>query len=1014
MGNDLYWDVLQIPKEKRPPTYYDLLGLPFGEDDPALIDTAVQKQIKRIKLCQSGPYADQCPRLVKELAAAKATLIDPKKRADYIAILPNAEPVKPGMGRPASSKPSMPKPVASPTPAKKPVEKVDHSAFAVGPPVPIRPVKKSGSKMLLFAAAAMVVLLAVGVWIIVAVVQNSAKPKENGQPVVAHATHPATTQPDPVPPLPPVKPVDPLVAHADSDPREDLPVLDDPGAMAEKPIEPRTFKRHTLTVTSIALAPNGRRFLTGGLDKKLIDWKIDGPTGFQRHVFKVGVAAVAYSPNGQQAACCDEEQICLFDLSQNKILASRNYPRGNAQCLAFDPDGMHVLIGGSDGSMHWWNLATDEKPEKSIDIGTDNAVMALALSPDGGRVVAGLSDGSLGVWELASKRKLWHGIGHQDKDKAKAATGVTAVAFAPDGKHVASAGLDKTAKFWNAEAQAPSLKRFAHDSAVLSLAFASNGTQIITGCKDSTLRIWDIETGSSIRTLPAGSPVQCIAVQRESKFLIAGGPGGNLQLINLKDALSDPSLRDTPPDMKYALPDAAAVEVATLKVRNEHRALFDSDKPEEREVLLDKLKVRAAGKENQSIRYILFREAHDVAAKLGKISDAFKVIDEMDKWFQIDVLTDKATILTLAAEQAPAAAQKGVIDEAMKMLALADKDNRPLIAKTALQAMTQAAAKSANPVFVKQVDDFQKKRFADADLRERIAKFKAKLKEMPNDPEANFGYGMILCSQENWSDGLAMLAKAADKNLADLAKRDKMGAKEVKAKRELGDEWWNLAKASDEGKNVFLSRAKFWYDQIKGELTGQDKLDLASRINQIDETLAKSKKPDSAPVAVGPKPGPKSEFVVRQNFNTVQNEATFKNEWKTEGEWRVESGGIRLASGKGEITSAFQLIDNWKLVIDLTPETREVQVEVNQESFILVANSSAARITVERKGKKLGYTMEQGGRIRTSNVIMLKDDRIGPSTMVVRTEKAARDMTKSDGTLLQKIMLTGRVKMGGE
>src|SRR5262249_48282766 len=342
----------------------------------------------------------------------------------------------------------------------------------------------------------------------------------------------------------------------------------------------------------------------------------------------------------------------------------------------------------------------------------------------------------------------------------------------------------------------------------------------------------------------------------------------------------------------------------------------------------------------------------------------------------------------VAAAEAPPAAQKAILDAVNAQFAVAEKDGRAEDVKKLLEAMTQSAAKSGNAALVKQVDDFQKKRTADLELRHRVAKLKAKLKDMPNDPQANLAYGVILWPGQKWKDGLPMLAKAADKRLAALAAKDLAGAKEFKEKRDLANEWWQLSKAADEGKTVYLMRAKHWYDQIKGELTGQDKLDLATRINQIDEMLAKTKKPENAPAVGAPKPGPKKEeFVTRSNFNTVQNEATFKSEWKADGDWRVESGGIRLAPGKGEVTSLFQLIDNWKLVIVILPEA-QIQVEVNQESFTLNGSTSVAGVlTIERKGKRLGYTFEQSGRVRSSNVIQLKDDRLGPSTIMIRTQK---------------------------
>ena len=378
----------------------------------------------------------------------------------------------------------------------------------------------------------------------------------------------------------------------------------------------------------------------------------------------------------------------------------------------------------------------------------------------------GFSDGSVGVWELASRRKLWHGIAHKDKTAA----GTTAVAFAPDGKHVASAGLDKTAAVWPV-AGGPSVKRFIHESPVLAVAFVSGGSQVVTGVKDSTIRVWDVETGNPLRTLKAAAPVHCLAVQREDKYLIAGGLNGNLQLVVLKDALSDPSLRDTPPEAKYPMPESADLQAATLAIRNAYRTQFESEKTEEREALLDRLMVRAVGKESVAARFALFREAHDLAARLGKVPAAYKAVDEMGKWFQIDAFAEKVSTLTTAAADAPPAAQKGVLDAVNALFATAEKEGRADAVKQLLQAMTQSAAKSGNAALVKQVDDFQKKRVADADLNDRVAKLKAKLKEKPDDPDANLAYGLILCAADKWKDGLPMLAKGADKALAAVARR---------------------------------------------------------------------------------------------------------------------------------------------------------------------------------------------------------------------------------------------------
>jgi light-regulated signal transduction histidine kinase (bacteriophytochrome) len=78
-------------------------------------------------------------------------------------------------------------------------------------------------------------------------------------------------------------------------------------------------------------------------------------------------------------------------------------------------------------------------------------------------------------------------------------------------------------------------------------------------------------------------------------------------------------------------------------------------------------------------------------------------------------------------------------------------------------------------------------------------------------------------------------------------------------------------------------------------------------------------------------------------------------------------------------------VDLDRLVRDLVatypgwrPPTAEIQIEVNQETFTLKAYGSASVVYVERKGKKLGYSFEQRGRlVGQPVVIQLKDDRLG-------------------------------------
>lgn len=87
MAFDPYSRWLGIPPEEQPPTHYRLLGLKAFEDDPNVIRAAAERQLRRIRTFLVGSHLEHCQRLLKEIAAAQACLLDADQKKTYDATL---------------------------------------------------------------------------------------------------------------------------------------------------------------------------------------------------------------------------------------------------------------------------------------------------------------------------------------------------------------------------------------------------------------------------------------------------------------------------------------------------------------------------------------------------------------------------------------------------------------------------------------------------------------------------------------------------------------------------------------------------------------------------------------------------------------------------------------------------------------------------------------------------------------------------------------------------------------
>ncbi len=95
------------------------------------------------------------------------------------------------------------------------------------------------------------------------------------------------------------------------------------------------------------------------------------------------------------------------------------------------------------------------------------------------------------------------------------------MAFSPDGKLLATASDDKTARVFETRTWRE-LVRFAYQGEVRRLAFSPDGALLATGSADKTARVFDLGTRREVARLAHQGEVWAVAFSPDSKLVATG------------------------------------------------------------------------------------------------------------------------------------------------------------------------------------------------------------------------------------------------------------------------------------------------------------------------------------------------------------------------------------------------------------------------------------------------------------------------------------------------------------
>jgi len=150
-------------------------------------------------------------------------------------------------------------------------------------------------------------------------------------------------------------------------------------------------------------------------------------------------------------------------------------------------------------------------------------VRAVAIAPDGTRLASAGDDRQVRIWNLATGQQRAALAGHTGP--------VRAVAIAPDGTWLASAGDDQWVRIWDLATGQQRAALAGHAGPVWGVAIAPDGTWLASAGDDRQVRIWDPDSRQQRADLDGhAGPVWGVAIAPDGTWLASAGGDGSVRI----------------------------------------------------------------------------------------------------------------------------------------------------------------------------------------------------------------------------------------------------------------------------------------------------------------------------------------------------------------------------------------------------------------------------------------------------------------------------------------------------
>lgn len=181
--------------------------------------------------------------------------------------------------------------------------------------------------------------------------------------------------------------------------------------------------------------------------------------------------------------------LAVIDVEERSVKKHIKLSSKSIRVMSIAAEKRQLALGLSDHSIKILDLSDNFKPLANL-VGHTNSVFALNFSPDEKHLVSGGRDAHMKFWESENYTLSESIVAHM--------YAINYLSFKEDGKYLVSCSMDKSIKVWDAENYKlmkviDKARNAGHGTSINKVLWSTYSGQVISISDDRTISIWQIE-----------------------------------------------------------------------------------------------------------------------------------------------------------------------------------------------------------------------------------------------------------------------------------------------------------------------------------------------------------------------------------------------------------------------------------------------------------------------------------------------------------------------------------------